>query len=49
MNTRLDMNNIDVDSYCTCSQMELTYPLDIYSCLFLFLLFQESTLVKYVR
>jgi hypothetical protein len=30
MNTRLHMNTIDIDVYCTCSQVELTSPLDRY-------------------
>jgi hypothetical protein len=30
MNTQLHMITIDIDAYCTCSQVELTSPLDRY-------------------
>jgi hypothetical protein len=30
MNTQLHMNIIDIDALCTCSQVELTSPLDRY-------------------
>jgi len=30
MNTWMHMNTIDIDAYCTCSQVELTSPLDRY-------------------
>ena len=48
MNTWLHMNTIDIDAYCIFSRVELTSPLDRYSCLFLLLLFRAGTLVKYV-